>query len=77
MVSLLVGDAVARISNTYSPCDLNSDDGSGNISLAGSDDISPGVCDLSQCDEYRVSIAITLSMMVGVIMVSKDHSHSP
>ena len=77
MVSLLVGDAVIRISSTYSPCDLNSDDGSGNISVAGSGDISPGVCDLSQCNEYRVSIAITLSMMVGVIMVSKDHSHSP
>ena len=56
----MTGDAVRRITTSYPPCANSS-------TLFDDDD----PCLLSACDQYQVNIAITISFMVGILMVSK------
>ena len=59
----MTAESVNRISGQYPDCSDNSTDDflSGNASD----------CYLSSCDQYRVDIAITLSLLVGIILVGK------
>ena len=61
----MTGDAVRRISMSYPSCP----DNSSNISNNTLFDNDP--CLLTACDQYRVDIAITISFMVGILMVSR------
>lgn len=64
IVSLMTASSIDRLTSHYSPClDTNTTDDIN--STITSDD-----CYYSQCDLYRVEIAVTLSLVVGIVMVS-------
>ena len=63
IVALMTANAVNRVS--LSAC--GDGDSASGLGISSNE---TGDCGLDQCEEIRVSVAITLSMMVGVIMVS-------
>ena len=62
----MTGDAVKRISMSYPSCSDNSSNIDNNT-LFDNDD----PCLLPACYQYHVDIAITISFMVGILMVSR------
>lgn len=55
----MTGNAISRISHDHPECDI------GNNSTNVTDP-----CEYTQCQELQVNIAVTLSLLVGVLMVS-------
>ena len=69
VVALMVGNAVTRLTSAEDFCNLN-----GTESTNSSSD----PCHLSQCTTFRVDIAVTLSFLVGILMVRRlDFPHLP
>ncbi len=66
VVALMVGNAIARLTNDLPECMTNTtlatDEGVG-----GNDTGDP--CALSDCVAVRVEIAVTVSLLVGILMV--------
>ena len=60
VVALMVGNAVTRLTSANDFCNLN-----GTESTNSSSD----PCYLNQCETFRVDIAVTLSFLVGILMV--------
>ena len=65
VVALMVGNAVTRISSTNSVCDDSGNSTSGNSSTSTNSD----PCFQTGCESLAVDIAVTLSFLVGVLMV--------
>ncbi len=60
----MTANSVNRLSGEYPDCiDGNND------TIMNATDIY-GDCGISPCNQYRVEIAITLSLLVGIILVS-------
>ena len=64
MVALMVGTAVLRLSNCVTN-DITVDDGSGSIDV----DNNSTTYNMT-CENEPVDIAVTLSLLVGIFMVS-------
>lgn len=61
----MTASSINRLTDQYPSC-LDSNSSGDNITGIGTDDD----CYLSSCDQYKVEIAITLSLVVGIVMVS-------
>ena len=69
VVALMVGNAVTRISSLDTVCD----DGTVNITNTSINDTTTSTsdeCYQNECEILAVDIAVTLSFLVGIIMVS-------
>ena len=62
VVALMVGNAVTRLTSHIPEC-------SGNSTLINPNETAADPCLLSECVTMRVEIAVTLSLMVGILMV--------
>ncbi len=79
MVALMTGDAINRITGDLDICQTNTTgmanetNGSMFSNVAACSAVSTGnssLCDYDECQQKQISIAITLSFLVGLLMVS-------
>ena len=71
MVALLTGNAVIRLTSEYPSCNVSM--------ITDANDMmnsNTSVCTRSLCNDYSVEIAVTLSLTVGIIMVSIGLQHA-
>ncbi len=64
VVALMVGNAITRLTNDLPECMTNS-----TLMEGIMDNSTDDPCALSDCDSLRVEIAVTISLMVGILMV--------
>ena len=62
VVALMVGNAITRLTNDLPECNSTLVEGM-------MDNSTDDPCALSDCDSLRVEIAVTISLMVGILMV--------
>ncbi|XP_064398689.1 prestin-like [Halichondria panicea] len=64
VVALMVGNAITRLTNDLPECMTNS-----TLMEGMMDNSTDDPCALSDCDSLRVEIAVTISLMVGILMI--------
>ena len=75
----MTGDAVRRMAMSYPPCNTNSSSIGNDSSIIGNNSSIIGnntlfdddPCLLKACVQYQVNVAITISFLVGILMVSR------
>ena len=65
VVALMVGNAVTRISSTDTVCDSTNNSTNTSLNTTSTSD----QCYQNECEILAVDIAVTLSFLVGIIMV--------
>lgn len=79
----MTGDAVRRMAMSYPPCNTNSSSIGNDSSIIGNNSSIIGnntlfdddPCLLKACVQYQVNVAITISFLVGILMVSRTCTH--
>ena len=71
VVALMVGNAVTRISSVESVCD--STNNSTDTDNSTRQEVSTDPCYQDGCEILAVDIAVTLSFLVGILMVNATH----
>ena len=75
MVALMVGTAVTRLTSAADFCrpdDIESGSGYTNVTMATTAAANlSDPCAQSQCDDLRAEIAVSLSLLVGILMVGR------
>ena len=70
VVALMTGDAITRLTHDLPICAMNSTNETADV------DVNP--CSHSECEQMQVDIAVSLSVLVGILMVSSQRwRHSP
>ena len=73
VVALMTGDAITRLTHELSMCaevdNVNGTNGTNGTMVMGTD-VSSDPCAHSDCEQYQVDIAVTLSSLVGLLMVN-------
>ena len=67
VVALMTGDAITRITHDLEICNLNVTNETADQILEASEP-----CAHPECEQMQVDIAVTLSVLVGILMVSYD-----
>jgi hypothetical protein len=65
VVALMTGDAITRITHELEICNLNTTNETADVLLESSDP-----CGHPKYEQMQVDIAVTLSVLVGILMVS-------
>ena len=65
VVALMTGDAITRITHELEICNLNMTNETTDLLL---ESLNP--CAHPECEQMQVDIAVTLSVLVGILMVS-------
>ena len=82
VVALMVGNAVTRLSSASSVCDdsgnsTTTGNTSNNASSSATSQEESDPCFQNSCETLAVDVAVTLSFLVGVIMVKENFNHRP
>ena len=65
VVALMTGDAITRLTHELEICNFNSTNETEDVLFDSSDP-----CAHPECEQMQVDIAVTLSVLVGILMVS-------